>query len=180
MYLFGVHFAFKLEVMLNEQVVLSGVPHPDGPDSNPCTPSQLPAPSEVPGGCSPSPRRMGSLPPANWVERLKVPLPSMPTEFQRALMDKARPQKPHLNKFVRALVTNLMEVIAHPTIEHCRQLAQRLVDAHKESLGDFLSGEVVGSGFASLAQQIKWRVEEVTRSTHTRLRRYYLLFPISF
>lgn len=110
---------------------------------------------------SPSPRQQGTR--SDW-STMPIEVTGISPEFQRNLRKGVRPEKKLRMAFVRSVVDRMRSKKLNPTLRDCEVVARMIVDLYPASFQDELGGTILGSGFASLASQLKRRVEHAGRS----------------
>lgn len=94
---------------------------------------------------------------------MTIPVINMPQHFQRCLRQGQRPKKGLRLQFVRAVVDGMRVHCANPDLHACSTVAHRIYSQYPASFEDQLNGERLGSGYAFLTNQLKSRIEHVTR-----------------
>lgn len=72
---------------------------------------------------------------------------------------------------IRVVVAAVIKVCNSPTKPHMAQIAKRMVAKYPKSLQDVIDGDIVGSGYDSIAKQLQTRLENVKRPDTPKIKR---------
>ncbi|KAM4608535.1 uncharacterized protein ACJ7VT_014482 isoform 2-T2 [Polymixia lowei] len=131
---------------------------PSVPSVPPSSPSTVPYPPQTP---------------ANWIATFQVPWEKMAPTLRHAIVMKRRAVQSDRLQMIRVIVDVIREHCPNPTRAECTQIAKNIVAQYPQTFADVTDeGHLLGSGYTSLLNQIKTRVEHVNRNnTFSRIRR---------
>jgi len=120
-----------------------------------------------------SPQLLVGTADASWADRMIIPWHKMPRGVSEAISQKARPVPSDRRAMINLVVEEMLLCHPNPNLKQVTQVAKRIVRQYPESFEDRADeGQRIGTGCASLAKQLKCRVENETRgATSVRLRR---------
>ncbi|KAI7801440.1 hypothetical protein IRJ41_013437 [Triplophysa rosa] len=111
--------------------------------------------------------------PSNWITTFQVPWEKMAPTLRDTISVGQRPTHSDRLQMIRIIVDAIRAHCPNPTKAECSQIAKNVVAQYPKSFGDVTDeGDLLGSGYTSLLNQIKTRVEHVNRgNTLARIRR---------
>ncbi|XP_041952199.1 uncharacterized protein LOC121712172 isoform X1 [Alosa sapidissima] len=116
----------------------------------------------------------------SWPDCFKVPWGKMPHAISMAVHSQKRPAPRDRREMVRIIVDEMRVIEANPSRSDCFSVAKKIVRQYPKSFADVLKdGTKIGSGYASLVNQIKSRVEHLNRDNVTARRRRGKTLPSS-
>jgi hypothetical protein len=104
---------------------------------------------------------------SNWQESFTIPWGMMDKSSMDCMRANKRPTPSDRRKMVRVVVDGILAVSSCPVRKQVAVVAHRMMCAFPESLTDKLNGDVVGTGYNSLLEQLMRRVENLRRPVHT-------------
>lgn len=114
-----------------------------------------------------------ALCPPNWITTFHVPWEKMaPTLWQAISVEQRAAQSDRL-QMIRVIVDAIRMYCPNPTRAECTQIAKNVIAQYPKTFANVTDeGDLLGSGYTSLLNQIKTRVEHVNRNnTLSRIRR---------
>ncbi|XP_053191212.1 uncharacterized protein LOC128375020 [Scomber japonicus] len=109
---------------------------------------------------------------SSWPEIFTFPWNRMPTGIRNAIAQETRPSAKDRREMVRVVVDDMRLSALNPSKSQCQTVARKIVREHPKSFADVMKdGTLIGSGFGSLATQLKTRVEHVNRGSILSRRR---------
>ncbi|CAM1312336.1 Uncharacterised protein g5950 [Pycnogonum litorale] len=100
----------------------------------------------------------------NWQINFQVPWNKFGTEIKRCLQNNKRPHPRARREMVRKLVDEIRTLCLNPTRQQLSHVASEIVKKYPDSFIDKMdAGEVIGSGYTSILNQLKARVENLNR-----------------
>ncbi|XP_041946353.1 uncharacterized protein LOC121707694 [Alosa sapidissima] len=106
-----------------------------------------------------------------WIDKFDIPWAKLPEELMQCLAREKRPSPKLRREMVRIVVSAVMKICNNPTKQNATEIAKRMVTRYPKSLQDVIEGDVVGSGFDSLAKQLQVRVENTKRQNTPKIKR---------
>ncbi|KAM8773053.1 uncharacterized protein AB9X84_013684 isoform 1-T1 [Acanthopagrus schlegelii] len=121
----------------------------------------------------PSPVPHPALCPPNWITTFQVPWEKMAPTLRQAISMEQRAAQSDRLQLIRVIVDAIRMHFPNPTRAECTQIAKNVVAQYPKTFADVTDeGDLLGSGYTSLLNQIKTRVEHVNRNnTLSRIRR---------
>ncbi|KAK0131326.1 hypothetical protein N1851_016620 [Merluccius polli] len=107
----------------------------------------------------------------NWIDKFEIPWAKLPEELMQCLSREKRPSPKHRREMIRIVVSDMMNVCNSPSKQNATEIAKRMVTKYPKSLQDVIEGDVIGSGYDSLAKQLLSRVENAKRSDIPKVKR---------
>ncbi|XP_049338743.1 uncharacterized protein LOC125803959 [Astyanax mexicanus] len=102
---------------------------------------------------------------STWLDKFKVPWSKMPQGIKLSINAQQRPTPRDRREMIRVIVDEIRLIEPNPTRSDCVTVAKMVVKEYPESFADILKdGTRIGSGFASLVNQLK---RELNTSTVT-------------
>ncbi|XP_044187381.1 uncharacterized protein LOC122967041 [Thunnus albacares] len=89
----------------------------------------------------------------------------------QCLARQKRPSPKLRREMIRVVVAAVIKVCNNPTKQNMTQIAKRMVAKYPKSLQDVIDGDVVGSGYDSIAKQLQTQVENVKRPDTPKIKR---------
>uniref|UniRef100_A0A3B1IPE7 C2H2-type domain-containing protein n=1 Tax=Astyanax mexicanus TaxID=7994 RepID=A0A3B1IPE7_ASTMX len=103
---------------------------------------------------------------STWLDKFKVPWSKMPQGIKLSINAQQRPTPRDRREMIRVIVDEIRLIEPNPTRSDCVTVAKMVVKEYPESFADILKdGTRIGSGFASLVNQLKTRVEHLNRNS---------------
>uniref|UniRef100_A0A3B1JEG1 Uncharacterized protein n=1 Tax=Astyanax mexicanus TaxID=7994 RepID=A0A3B1JEG1_ASTMX len=103
---------------------------------------------------------------STWSDKFKVPWSKMPQGIKLSINAQQRPTPRDRREMIRVIVDEIRLIEPNPTRSDCATVAKMVVKEYPESFADILKdGTRIGSGFASLVNQLKTRVEHLNRNS---------------
>ncbi|XP_076864064.1 uncharacterized protein LOC143516400 [Brachyhypopomus gauderio] len=107
-----------------------------------------------------------------WPDSFKVPWSKMPHGIKMAIAREQRPTPRDRREMVRIIVDEMRLSELNPTRSDCFTVAKMIAKPYPKSFADILKdGTRIGSGYASLVNQLKTRVEHLNRDSMIARRR---------
>nr|XP_014352530.1 PREDICTED: uncharacterized protein LOC102345540 isoform X2 [Latimeria chalumnae] len=100
---------------------------------------------------------------SNWALRFEAPWNKLPPDLLYIFEKGLRPSGRQRRQMIRIIVSEMLKVCQDPLKKHVDEIAKRMVAQFPRSLCDLIGGEVVGSGYDSLAKQLRIRVDNSKR-----------------
>lgn len=108
----------------------------------------------------------------SWPDNFNIPWSKFPHELKMAIAREQRPTPRDRRAMVRIVVDEMRLVELNPSRSDCLTVAKMIVKEHPKSFADILKdGTKIGSGYASLLNQLKTRVEHLNRDSMLSRRR---------
>lgn len=108
----------------------------------------------------------------SWPENFQIPWTQMPNDLKIAVLREKRPVPRDRREMIRLIVDQMRAVEANPTRADCICIAKKIIQKHPKSFADVLQdGSKIGSGYSSLVNQLKTRVEHLNRDSMKSPRR---------
>ncbi|XP_049452237.1 uncharacterized protein LOC125900954 [Epinephelus fuscoguttatus] len=103
--------------------------------------------------------------PSSWITRFVVPWEKMSPALSLAISMGKRADPRDRIAMVRTVVEAMQVHCPNPNRAACAEIAKAIVSKHPRTFGDITEeGELLGSGYHSLLEQLKRRVEHVNRN----------------
>ncbi|XP_019118302.2 uncharacterized protein LOC109139344 isoform X2 [Larimichthys crocea] len=123
-----------------------------------------PQPSTSSASPMQSPNSSSSNSPSNdWLDKFVIPCEKFPEKLMQCLSRGTRPSPRLRREMVRILVRELNPEKTRIGKRHCVEVAKKMVAKYPQSLQDVIEGDIIGSGYHSLAKQLQNRIENVKR-----------------
>lgn len=100
-----------------------------------------------------------------------IPWGQFPEALTQALERERRPNPSLRKEMVRIVVREMMKVTMSLSKKNAVDVARKLVAKYPKSLQDVIEGDIIGTGWGSLAKQIQNRIENVKRPTTPKIRK---------
>lgn len=110
-------------------------------------------------------------PDIDWVNNFIIPWEKFSEELIQALERGKRPSPRLRREMVQIVVREMMQKKSCISNKHTTAVAQKMVAKYPNSLQDVIEGDVIGSGYHSLAKQMQNRIENVRRCTTPKIRK---------
>lgn len=105
----------------------------------------------------------------NWADTFELPLGSLSANLQKILADGKRPDPKSRRELVKTTVQEMVKVCKKPLKKHTDAVARGLVGRFPCLIDKSLENEsVIGTGYESLAVNLKYRVENVNRTVGSK------------
>ncbi|KAG9272876.1 hypothetical protein AMEX_G11947 [Astyanax mexicanus] len=88
----------------------------------------------------------------------------MPSHIKDTLKMEERPSARDRREVIRLVAAEILAVCQNPKKKHLNEIARKMVLAYPKSFKDVIEGDVVGSGYDSLAKQLQCRVDNYQRT----------------
>uniref|UniRef100_A0A3B3RI04 C2H2-type domain-containing protein n=1 Tax=Paramormyrops kingsleyae TaxID=1676925 RepID=A0A3B3RI04_9TELE len=110
---------------------------------------------------------------SDWLSGFQVPWEEMRPTLRRAIDAGKRPEAEDRRHMVKVTVDSMREHCLNPTRKDCTAVAKAIIQKYPGSFLDKTEeGETIGCGYFSLLNQLKTRIEYITRgNTLSRLRK---------
>ncbi|XP_022077878.1 uncharacterized protein LOC110971785 [Acanthochromis polyacanthus] len=109
------------------------------------------------------------IPAADWVDSFKIPWEKFPEALIQCFERNKRPSPRLRREMVRIVISDMLKACASPSKQASTEVAKRIVAKYPQSLQDVIEGDVVGTGYHSLAKQLQTRIENVRRSSSPKM-----------
>ncbi|XP_076149449.1 uncharacterized protein LOC143133585 [Alosa pseudoharengus] len=108
-----------------------------------------------------------------WVQNFAIPWDKMPARLSRSISRGKRADPADRRSMIRTVVGAMQEHCANPNRTACVEMAKMIVSKHPLTFADTsVDGEQLGTGYHSLVNQLKIRIEHVNRNnTVDRIRK---------
>lgn len=107
-----------------------------------------------------------------WPETFQVPWEQMPQEIRSAIVAGKRPKPAERRQMIRVLADEMRRHEASPTRSQCLTVVRNIVRQYPNTFADMKpDGSFLGGGYTSLLNQVKNRIENLSRTeSYTRHR----------
>lgn len=106
-----------------------------------------------------------------WDSNFDINWDDMPYGIKQAIMTSTRPSMKDRKIMIRKLVDNMKKYSANPTLAQVSTIARKMCYQYPECFQDRIDNVCMGSGYASIAKQIKSRFDHLNRgNVDVRLR----------
>ena len=110
-------------------------------------------------------------PNVDWVDTFLIPWDKFPEELLQSLERGKRPNPRMRREMVRIVVSEMMQNRSCINKRSSTEVAKKMVAKYPKSLQDVIEGDVIGAGYYSLVKQLQNRIENVRRSTTSKIRK---------
>lgn len=104
-----------------------------------------------------------------FTDSFQIPWKKFPEALTQALERGRRPSPTLRKEMIRIVVHEMMKVTVSISKKMTTDVAKKIVGKYPKSLHDVIEGDVIGSGYHSLAKQIQNRVENVKRPSTPKI-----------
>lgn len=135
-------------------------------DASPCAASSSASTTVPSTAASTRPMTTSSPMPTydnNWHYRFEIPWMQIPSNTRKLLDKEKRPSPAERREIIRILVAEVLGVCKKPGKRHINEIARKVVNRYPKSFRDEIEGQVVGTGYDSLAKQMISRIDNYRR-----------------